>query len=161
MANLDYQYITSLVINAQNGSSDAFAELYAATCQKQYQFACAYLGDEYLAQEALQETYIQALTQIHSLLDPKLFLSQLSQIEYLVCYKMLKKENSESINIEGTTYSLHRIMNLPFTESQVIMMKYCDHMTNKEIAKLLDISSGSVNRYLNWGRKRLKQILNH
>ena len=34
MAALDYNYIAELVVKAQHGDSDAFAELYAATYQK-------------------------------------------------------------------------------------------------------------------------------
>ena len=35
MAELDYDYIAQLVVQAQKGSSDAFAELYAATYRRQ------------------------------------------------------------------------------------------------------------------------------
>ena len=52
------------------GDSDAFAELYAATYQRLYHFAYHYLKDEYLAQDALQETYILVLKNIHSLKNP-------------------------------------------------------------------------------------------
>ena len=45
MPALDYSYMAELVVNAQGGDSDAFAELYAATYQKQYQFAYSYLKD--------------------------------------------------------------------------------------------------------------------
>ena len=54
LAALDYKYIAKLVSRAQTGDSDAFAELYAATYQRQYHFAYRYLKDEYLAQDALQ-----------------------------------------------------------------------------------------------------------
>ena len=51
MAELDYDYIAQLVVQAQKGSSDAFAELYAATYRRQYQFACRYVKDIFLAQD--------------------------------------------------------------------------------------------------------------
>ena len=72
MSALDYNYIAELVVSAQGGDSDAFAELYAATYQKQYHFAYSYLKDEYLAQDALQETYIIALKELTKLQDPML-----------------------------------------------------------------------------------------
>lgn len=80
MVVLDYNYLADLVINAQNGDSDAFAELYAATYQKQYHFAFSYLKDEYLAQDALQETYILALRNLSKLRDPMLLIAWLNQI---------------------------------------------------------------------------------
>ena len=54
MAALDYSYLASLVSRVQDGDSNAFAELYAATYQKEYRFAYKYLKEEYLAQDALQ-----------------------------------------------------------------------------------------------------------
>lgn len=41
VAELDYQYIGELVLRAQEGDSDAFAELYVATYQQQYRFSTA------------------------------------------------------------------------------------------------------------------------
>ena len=167
MAKLDYKYISRLVIQAQNGHSDAFAELYAATYQEQYAFAYQYLGDEYLAQDALQQTYIQSLKEIRALPDPALFLAQLHQIGYKTCFLIQRKQNNffenfeaSLVSIDGNQYSIRRILNLPFSESQIILMKYCDHMTNREIARMMHISHSSVRRYLNLGRKRLHQIMN-
>ena len=79
MATLDYNYVADLVVNAQTGDSDAFAELYAATYQRQYHFAYTYLKDEYLAQDALQETYIIALKNLSKLKDPMLLIAWLNQ----------------------------------------------------------------------------------
>lgn len=75
MEALDYKYIAKLVSRAQIGDSDAFAELYAATYQRQYLYAYHYLKDEYLAQDALQETYILALKNLVKLKDPTLVIS--------------------------------------------------------------------------------------
>ena len=92
MASLDYQYLAQLVKRAQMGDSDAFAELYVATYQKQYQFSYRYLRDEFLAQDALQETYILALKNITTLRDPTVFVSWLNQINMRVCFDMYRKQ---------------------------------------------------------------------
>lgn len=92
MSALDYNYIAKLVSQAQTGDSDAFAELYAATFQRQYHFACCYLKDEYLAQDALQETYILALKNLSKLKDPSLVVAWLNQINFRVCYNLHKKQ---------------------------------------------------------------------
>ena len=151
MAKLDYKYISRLVLQAQSGSSDAFAELYAATYQEQYAFAYQYLEDEYLAQDALQQTYIQSFREIGTLSDAALFLAQLHQIGYKICFDIRRKQNNISsdsenalVSVDGNQYSIRRILN----------------MTNREIARLMHISRSSVRRYLNLGRKRLHQILN-
>ncbi len=54
---------------------------------------------------------------------------------------------------------MNQIMKLPFTESQVILLKYYKDMKLDEIAILMDISKSSVKRYLKAGRERLAQVL--
>ena len=88
---LDMTYIADLVRKAQAGDSNAFAELYIATCQKLYRFSCRYLQDKYLAQDALQETYIKALQHLNQLHEPTLAVSWLGQINMRVCYRMLAR----------------------------------------------------------------------
>lgn len=190
MEALDYKYLAKLVSRAQIGDSDAFAELYAATYKRQYHYAYRYLKDEYLAQDALQETYILALKSIASLKDPSLIISWLNQINFRVCYNLHKKQqryNSEMgaggdalltealntgeglgrpsspedtvIKVDSYEYLMNQILKLPFTESQVILLKYYQNLKLTEIAQLMDISLSSVKRYLNSGRKHLAQVL--
>lgn len=194
MVVLDYNYLADLVINAQNGDSDAFAELYAATYQKQYHFAYSYLKDEYLAQDALQETYILALRNLSKLRDPMLLIAWLNQINFRVCFHLHKKQeryNSELIGfdhpdakpeqfqntppritdrtvssaeelvvkVDSQEYLLKQILNLPFTESQAILLKFYRDLKYDEIAELMDISTSTVKRYLKSGKERLGKIL--
>lgn len=184
MTSLDYKYIAKLVDKARLGDSDAFAELYAATYQRQYHFAYRYLKDESLAQDALQETYISALKNLSNLKDATLVVAWLNQINFRVCYnlqlnrkrynnKLNEYESAVStqdkatsstpddtvIKIDSKEYIMNQILKLPFTESQVIILKYYQNMKNNEIANLMDISRRSVKRYLHNGKARLKKIL--
>lgn len=184
MAELDYKYIGSLVELARKGSSDAFAELYAATYQKQYLFSYCYLKDEFLAQDALQETYITALKNLGALNDPKLFVSWLNQINFRVCYNMNTKQkryNAEMeeyagegmeqhasaaetpeeqvIRVDNSDYIMQQVLALPYTESQVIFLHYYKHMKLEDIAYMLEISRSTVKRYLVSGKKRLAESL--
>lgn len=184
MAVLDYNYIGSLVENAQVGDSNAFAELYAATYQKQYRFSYRYLRDEYLAQDALQETYILALKHIAELKDPKLFVSWLNQINFRVCFKMHQKQQKfnaelseyennsdvyrnkvednpeqQVVKVDQDEYIIRQVMSLPFSESQAILLKYYNNMKIDEIAKVLDCSKSTVKRYIKNGQGRLKSLI--
>ena len=184
MAELDFKYIGNLVELARKGNSDAFAELYAATYQKQYMFAYCYLKDEFLAQDALQETYITALKHLNTLNDPKLFVSWLNQINFRVCYNMslqqkrynaemeefsgdsvgempAKQESPEEqvVRIDNSEYILQQVMALPYTESQVIFLHYYKQMKLEDIAYLLEISKSTVKRYLASGKKHLARSL--
>ena len=68
---LDYVYLASLVHRVRSNDSSAFAELYSLTYQKEYRFACSFLKDRELAQDALQETYIRAYKNIDRLQEAK------------------------------------------------------------------------------------------
>ena len=96
MEILDNAYLNDLVQKAQRGSSNAFAELFAATCQRQYACSCRYLQDEDLARTALRESYVRALKNIGRLQNPDLFIAWLNRINYRVCYEMRKKGDREN-----------------------------------------------------------------
>ena len=179
MADLDYQYLAGIVVRAQAGDSDAFAELYAATYQKQYRFAYKYLRDEYLAQDAIQETYILALKNISTLRDPMVFISWLNQISMRVCFKMnhlrqIRTSNtveledgqfldttpeSITVRVDENDYILRQVMSLPFSESQAILFRYYDDMKVDDIANLMGISRSSVKRYIKSGQDKLSKLI--
>lgn len=184
MAELDYQYLATLVNRTKIGDSDAFAELYAATYKKQYRFAYQYLRDEFLAQDALQEVYILVLKNIHRLRDPQVFISWLNQITFRVCFNLAKKQNrydtelhdfdtdtlpgkgGHSTNPELQTseqntsdYILKKILELPHQESQMVLMKYYHNMTIDDIAAALDTSRSTVKRHLTNAKKQLEHTL--
>ena len=184
MANLDYNYIAELIQKIKLGDSNAFAEFYAATYQPLYRYANNYLRDEYLAQDALQETYIMAYKSIYTLNDDTLAMAWIKQICFHVCYNMHKKQErydgeltsfdedtpesnipaastpeKEVIEVDSRQYLMNQVLNLPFSESQVIIMKYYQGRQLDEIAELMDMSRSTVKRYLRSGKERLARIL--
>ncbi len=165
MSSLDQKYIADLARRAILGESNAFAELYAATFQEQYRFSYLYLKDRYLAREALQETYIRALQNMDSLRDPKLFLPWLSFLSYQSVLN-LRLERTTPYRFEDVTvrigsrdYVIRQLLTLPFTEAEVLMMRYFDHMPIDRIANLLNLRKTAVIRYLKRGERRLSAIL--
>lgn len=182
MASLDYTYIAHLVRRSQCGDNDAFAELYAATYQKEYQFAYQYLKNEQDAQDALQETYILAIKNLSQLKDPTLVVAWLNQINFRVCYSMVQKQarqNNEDIYaneleaklpraqnpeeqvilVDSKQYIMQQILKLPYTESQVILLKYYKSLPLDDIAYIMDLSRSTIKRYLKSGKARLKGLL--
>ena len=182
MRVLDYKYIGQLVRKAQGGDSNAFAELYVATYQQQFRYAYRYLKDEELAQDALQETFVQALKNIRKLQNPDLFIAWLNRINFRTCYDIKKAQHvdkqddfseinlaklkstegrpeDEVVEIDTKNYIMRQVLNLPLTESQAILMKYYQELTNDEIAEILNVSRSTVKRYLKSGRERLARML--
>jgi RNA polymerase sigma-70 factor (ECF subfamily) len=179
---LDYKYLAELVTRAQKGDSNAFAELYAATYQRQYRYSYRYLRDESLAQDALQETFVRVLKNINTLRDPYLFAAWLNRVNFRVCYDIQRKRGSQLldevdfqelelfqsedgqpeddvIRRDNKEYIMRQIMNLPLAESQAVLLKFFHNMTLDEIAEMLNVSRSSVKRYLKSGKERLQLLL--
>lgn len=172
-SSLDLHYIADLFEQARKGDSNAFAEFYAATFQKEYAFACSYLKKDYLAKEALRNTYLRALTEIGKISNGDLILAWLTELNIRACFEIQQKhklyeqslagvesEDPEAIEImiEGAPYTMRRIFALPFTESQAIILKYVCGMKYREIAALEEISRSEVKRYIRSAIDRLNGI---
>lgn len=185
---LDYDYLAKLVERTQMGDSDAFAELYTATYQKQYRFAYQYTKDAYLAQDILQDVYILVLKNIHTLKNPRLFVSWLHQITFRICFDTAqkKKKQEQELQYDTSDKSIHQqradhspeanpedhvlnkdakqklinsIYSLPQQFAQPIIMRYYNNMAIDEIADAMDCSRSTVKRRLNKGRKLLEARL--
>lgn len=179
MADYNHAYIGALVRKAQTGSSDAFAELYGLTYNHVYNYAVHYLKDTYLAQDAVQDTYIHALKNIRKINDPTLFIAWINQIAFHTCFDMCKKQNGnygvidpELLELEKDTNIDHNpeenyektdelkhlqdaIDALPFHEKQVIVMRYYNDLKLEEVAAALSISRSTVKRHLQSAKDNL------
>ncbi len=185
MKELNIQYMADLVLLARQNDPDAFAELYALTYNKVYNYARHYLRDDFLAQDALQEVYILALKNLSKLNDPTLFIAWLNRISFHVCFDMSKRLNAapsqpidselmESVRDEHSYADpeasaeekderrrlIEAMEQLPFQERQVIVMRFFNNMKLNEIASACEISRSTVKRYLAQGQKKLGSILN-
>ena len=183
MPEPNHQYLAGLVIRFKQRDADAFAELYALTYNKVYNYAWHYLKDEHLAQDAMQEVYLSAFRNIDKLTDPTLFIAWLNRISFHVCYDMSKKlnqfqdiadpeilellqddstdTNPEARCLQKDEYErLNKAMDaLPFQEKQVLTMRYYNNMKLQEIAAAMEISRSSVKRYIASGNAHLLVLL--
>ncbi len=183
MKESNIPYLAALVVRARQNDSDAFAELYALTFNKVYNYARHYLRDDFLAHDAVQEIYISALKNLCRLHDPSLFIAWLNRISFHVCYDMSKKlnqfqdisdpeildllqddspdANPEARCLQKDEYErLNKAMEaLPFQEKQVLTMRYYNNMKLQEIAAAMEISRSSVKRYIASGHAHLLALL--
>ena len=163
MASLDLLYIADLVLDAQEGDSNAFAELFAATYQKQYAFALRCLHEDFPAQQALQTAYIQALSGISNLRDPALFVVWLNQLTLRACL-LSGSESARSfaegrmLSIDGKVYSVRQVLTLPFSEAQALLLHTLCGMRVDAIASLLEMRRSDVRRHMASGRRRLAML---
>ena len=149
MKDMNIPYIAGLVIRAQHSDSDAFAELYALTYNKVYNYTRHYLRDDFLAQDAMQEVYILALKNIGKLNDPTVFIAWLNRICFHVCYDMTQKNRPQN-DCQVLSQEILDIV-------QDLIMRYYNDMKLEEIAAAMEISRSSVKRYIASGQDHLKE----
>lgn len=70
-----------------------------------------------------------------------------------------KNPEDEAVQSDSKEYIMNQVLKLPFTEAQVIILKYYRDMKHDDIARLMDMSRSSGKRYLISGRARLGKIL--
>ena len=70
-----------------------------------------------------------------------------------------KNPEDEAVQSDSKEYIMNQVLKLPFTEAQVIILKYYRDMKHDDIARLMDMSRSSVKRYLISERARLGKIL--
>lgn len=163
MQRLDTKYLANLVIKSQAGNSNAFAELFTATYQEEYAYAYKNLLDENLAKAALKDTYGRALKEINKLTEPELVLAWLYRLNFQVCQERKNKLSDEPIDesmlINGQVYYVAQLSkNLPMTEAQVLIMRYYQDYSLREIGLLLGITNRTIRQNIKGGCAHLMQL---
>lgn len=183
MPEPNHQYLARLVTRFKQQDTDAFAELYALTYNKVYNYARHYLKDEYLAQDAMQEVYIAAFRNIDKLSDPTLFIAWLNRISFHVCYdirqkqfghleisdpellKLVKDEHPDSdpealaLRSSEIRQLRQAMEELPFQERSVLSMRYYNDMKLEEIASTMELSRSTIKRYITSAKEHLARKL--
>ena len=144
MERLDQAYLNDLVIKSQHGSSNAFAELYAAAGSRVYTYLVWVLGDKDQAAEKLQETFTHGLGGIAQLHNPGLFMSWISRIAFRLCGQ----------TGEDTPLTAH-VLNLPLAESQVLLMHFIQGLSVREAGDILNLNTRTIRRRIRNGKKHL------
>lgn len=147
------------------------------------------LDYDYLAQDILQDVYILVLKNIHTLKNPRLFVSWLHQITFRICFDTTQKTKRQEQDIQFDTsdekipyhrcvdYStesnpekyaltkdtqqqlINSIYSLPQQFAQPIIMRYYNNMVIDEIADAMDCSRSTIKRRLHKGQKLLEAKL--
>ena len=162
MELLDQAYLTDLCARAIDGNSNAFAELYAATFRQQYRYILRTVQDAREAADMLREVYTAALNGLPSLHNPALFTVWISRISFRLCYESAhtagedRHPEQEMVRVFRREFTVGEILRLPPAESQVILMKAYQGMTEAEIREILNMSGRLVRHSLRAGRRHLE-----
>lgn len=168
-----------LVTQSQSGDRNAFNELVHMHAQGVRNVIYRMCGDAQIAEDAAQETFIQAWLHISSYRPQSSLRSWLYRIAVNAATDMLRKEKrilpnaledlplqDPSLGPEALFFQQERtaqvqraIFTLPDASRVVLVMREYEGMSYQEIADTLNIPVGTVMSRLNYARKTLRDKL--
>ena len=181
---MEIDKLTSLVCAVQQGDRQAADELYTAVHQGLYYYISKTVNDPELAQDLLQETFMEIYQTIGNLKEPAAFLKWSRQIAYHKCTAYDRKAKAitvddnedglsvldtieeertefipdEALDKEDLKQTIHAMLaELPMEQRSAIMLRYFDEISVKEIAEIQGVAEGTVKSRLNYGRKALQR----
>lgn len=170
---------TELVTRAQNGERNAFSELVRIHAQGVMNVIYRMCGDAQIAEDAAQETFIQAWLHLSSYRVQTSFRNWLYRIAVNAATDILRKQKHilpnaledlrlkdpqpgpEAIFFQGERTALVQsaVLSLPDASRAVLVLREYEGMSYHEIADALDIPVGTVMSRLSYARKLLKDNL--
>jgi len=168
-----------LVTRAQSGDRNAFSELVRTHAQGVLNVIYRMCGDMQIAEDAAQETFIQAWLRLQSYRPQASLRNWLYRIAVNTAIDMLRKEKRilpsaiEDLNLtdsgpgpetlvansERTEMVQEAILALPDASRAVLVLREFEGLSYQEIAESLDIPVGTVMSRLNYARKLLREKL--
>lgn len=161
-----------LVIAARAGDKDAFVKLFEMVKDSLYRTACVILENENDAYDALQESALKAYKNLQQLRQPQFFKTWVTRILINKCCAILKERKKVSlfadmsvlqVNLqEKSPFSvgvMEAVNHLSFPYRAVVILRYLEGYSQKEIAQILNCPVGTVKSRLNAALKKLKADL--
>ncbi len=165
------------LLRAQQGNSEAFAQLVAAYQVRVYNLCYRMLGDPYEAEDAAQESFIRAYKAIKRYDLDRPFATWLLTIASRYCIDQLRRRRLKTFSIEkfletaladpapGPESSLVRadersriqglLSSLKPADRAAVVMRYWYEFSYEEIAEALSMSVSAVKSRLHRARKEL------
>ncbi|MBZ5752471.1 MULTISPECIES: RNA polymerase sigma factor SigW [Metabacillus] len=182
--------IKKRIKQVKKGDQNAFAEIVDLYKDKIYQLCYRMLGNAHEAEDIAQEAFIRAFVNIHTYDMSKKFSTWLYRIATNLSIDRIRKKKPDyyldaevsgtdgltmysQVSAEGAlpedeleTMELQAtiqqgILKLPDKYRTVIVLKYIDELSLKEIGDILDIPIGTVKTRIHRGREALRKQLRH
>ena len=174
----------------KKGDQDAFADIVDFYKDKIYQLCYRMVGNAHEAEDIAQEAFIRAYINIHSYDLQRKFSTWLYRIATNLCIDRIRKkkpdyyldaevagteglnmysqvaadgllpeEEVENIELQGEIQQ--QILKLPDKYRSVIVLKYIDELSLKEISEILGLPVNTVKTRIHRGREALRKQLRH
>lgn len=158
---------------AIEGDEEAFLSLINSRKEQLYRTAFAYVKNKEDALDIIQDTVYKAYISINTLKEPKYFNTWITRMLINNAISLMKKKNNvvylkEEVlnnipvtekNMEEKLDLLYSIDKLEEKLKRVIILKYFNDLTIKEVAMVLEIPEGTVKTYLNKGLSKLRTYM--
>ncbi len=165
--------ISVLAKSARNGDARAFGEIYSAFSGEMYRYAYYCLGNEAAAQDAVQETALEAWKSISKLKNENAAKAWLFRILGRQCKHALREkykadfaafEETENLAAEDSSERaqaqidlLRLLERLSEEERQIILLGTVGGLNSREIAKIIEIPAATVRSKLSRALKKLRE----
>lgn len=172
--------IDSILVPMQTGETDVMSAVYIEYYKKLYKYILYRVGDHNVAEDLVSEVFEKMLTNYSTYDDQKSKFStwlfaiahntvinyyKKSQRRYTLglinCEKIESKYQLEDLIIDKELKEtlLRAIMALDERQQNIIAFKFGARLTNREIAKILNLTESNVGTIIYRSLKRLKDIL--
>lgn len=161
------------VQKAMKGNHKAFQELMVEQKVKLYKIAFMYVKNEEDAIEVFQETIYKALISIKNLKDERYFLTWLTRILINTALDLIKKKSrvvpmdrevlenkvKPYITPENEIDLLKAVMELDEKYKSVIVLRYYQDYSIKQIAEILECPEGTIKTNIHRGLMILRKTM--
>jgi RNA polymerase sigma-70 factor, ECF subfamily len=172
------------------GDQNAYSEVVELYKDKVYQICYRMLGNRHEAEDMAQEAFVRAYVNIQSFNINLKFSTWLYRIATNLCIDRIRKKKPdyyldaeiagtdgldmysqvasdspgpetevESLELQDTIQA--EIMKLPEKYRSVIILKYIEELSLKEISEILDMPIGTIKTRIPRGREALRKQLSH
>lgn len=166
-----------LVVRARGGDRDAFSELAARSIGRLTAVARMILRDEYAAQDAVQEAFIQAWRSLPGLREPDRFEAWMRQLLVRSCYQFArrrKRTNTAEIRLTPTdepataggerNLDIHDqlergLARIPADQRAVVVLVYYLDLPLADAAQAMGVPVGTAKSRLNRATQALRAVL--
>lgn len=167
----------------KQGDQQAATKLYSLTERMVYFTALKIVGDVDTAQDIVQDTYIKVYSGLSTLRDDRAFIQWVKSIVVNLCKNYMKKcrpilfesEEDEIRTLENIPeiredflpeeYANRReksrlvmkiVDELPEAQRMTVILFYYDNLPISEVARIMEVSEGTVKSRLNYARKHIR-----
>ncbi|MGB2427727.1 MAG: RNA polymerase sigma factor [Alteromonas sp.] len=160
--------IEILVLELQAGRRTALGELYQHFHVSMRKYAVLRVGDAMIAEDLVQNVWLQVAKRVMRLRDVSLFRSWLFKALRWEIIDWQRKATKEvpSLRSPETTvsnggddasYVLPLLAKLAYEEREMVELYYLNDMSVREISLIVDVPMGTVKSRLHRAREQLKQ----